>query len=191
MRLRLSSIIVAVLIFSSVNSINSQTAPRQQDQQVDVVKIRANEVSLDIVVRDKKGRPVRDLTAADFEVYEDGVRQQIGSFRFVLRQPTEGGNTTAGATSVREGPAPGVAAPRDVTSPGVIALVFDRLSPEARALARKAGLAYAEEGITSGGFTGVFGIDQALRTIQSYTDSPELVRQAVERATSTRSEEHT
>ena len=185
MRLRLSSIIVAVLIFSSVNSINSQTAPRQQDQQVDVVKIRANEVSLDIVVRDKKGRPVRDLTAADFEVYEDGVRQQIGSFRFVLRQPTEGGNTTAGATSVREGPAPGVAAPRDVTSPGVIALVFDRLSPEARALARKAGLAYAEEGITTGGFTGVFGIDQALRTIQSYTDSPELVRQAVERATST------
>ena len=185
MKLRLSSIIVVVLTFSSVNSINSQTAPRQQDQQVDVVKIRANEVSLDIVVRDKKGRPVRDLTAADFEVYEDGVRQQIGSFRFVLRQPTEGGNTTAGATSVREGPAPAVAAPRDVTSPGVIALVFDRLSPEARALARKAGLAYAEEGITAGGFTGVFGIDQALRTIQSYTDSPELVRQAVERATST------
>jgi hypothetical protein len=67
----------------------------------------------------------------------------------------------------------------------VVALVFDRLSPEARALARKAGLAYAEEGITGGGFTGVFGIDQALRTIQSYTDNPELLRQAVEKATST------
>ena len=66
----------------------------------------------------------------------------------------------------------------------MIALVFDRLSPEARALARKAGLAYAEEGITGGGFTGVFGIDQALRTIQSYTDNPELIKQAVERVTS-------
>jgi len=180
----MSSILVVALTLSSANSINSQTASRQQHQEEPVVRIRANEVSLDIVVRDKKGHPVRDLTASDFEVYEDGVRQQIGSFRFVLREPTERGNTTAGATSGKEGPASRVAPPRDVASAGVIALVFDRLSPEARALARKAGLAYAEEGITGGGFTGVFGIDQALRTIQSYTDNPELIRQAVERATS-------
>jgi len=184
MRTRLSSILVVVLAFSCVISINSQTAS-QQRQEDSVVRIRANEVSLDIVVRDKKGRPVRDLSAADFEVYEDGVRQQIGGFRFVLREPATGGITTPGAASGKEGAAPRVAPPRDVASASVIALVFDRLSPEARALARKAGLAYAEEGITGGGFTGVFGIDQALRTIQSYTDNQELIRQAVERATST------
>jgi VWFA-related protein len=178
----MSSILVVLLTFSSFNSINSQTASQQQRQD-EPVRIRANEVTLDIVVRDKKGRPVRDLTAADFEVYEDGVHQEIGSFRFVLRQPTEAGNPVA-TTGGKTVPAPRIPAPRDVGSAGVIALVFDRLSPEARALARKAGLAYAEEGITGGGFTGVFGIDQALRTIQSYTDSPELIRQAVERATS-------
>src|SRR5205809_7151097 len=182
MRIRLSSILVALLTFSSFNSISSQTASQQQRQEEPVVRIRANEVTLDIVVRDKKGRPVRDLTAADFEIYEDGVRQQIGSFRFVLRQPTEAGNPTIATTGGKEGPAP-VPAPRDVGSAGVIALVFDRLSPEARALARKAGLAYAEEGITGGGFTGVFGIDQALRTVQSYTDNMELIKQAVERVT--------
>lgn len=184
MRTRLSSILVVVLAFSCVISINSQTAS-QQRQEDSVVRIRANEVSLDIVVRDKKGRPVRDLSAADFEVYEDGVRQQIGGFRFVLREPATGGITTPGAASGRKEAAPRVAPPRDLASAGVVALVFDRLSPEARALARKAGLAYAEEGITGGGFTGVFGIDQALRTIQSYTDNQELIRQAVERATST------
>ena len=184
MRIRTSSILVVVLTFCSFNSINSQTASQQQRQEEPAVRIRANEVSLDIVVRDKKGRPVRDLTETDFEVYEDGVRQQIGSFRFVLRQPTEAGNTAVATTGGKEGPAPRVSPPRDLASAGVIALVFDRLSPEARALARKAGLAYAEEGITGGGFTGVFGIDQALRTIQSYTDNPELIKQAVERVTS-------
>ena len=183
MRIHLCSILVVTLALCSISSTKSQTVSQQQNRDEPEVRIRANEVALDIVVRDKTGRPVRDLSANDFEVYEDGVRQQVGSFRFVLRE-APAASTTAGAASGK-GVAPRVAPPRDVASVGVIALVFDRLSPEARALARKAGLAYAEEGITGGGYTGVFGIDQALRTIQSYTDNPELVRQAVERATST------
>jgi VWFA-related protein len=182
------SILVVTLTLCSISSSKSQAVSQQQNRDEPEVRIRANEVALDIVVRDKTGRPVRNLTANDFEVYEDGVRQQVGSFRFVLREAP--GSTTAGAASGKDAP-PRVAPPGDAASVGVIALVFDRLSPEARALARKAGLAYAEEGITGGGFTGVFGIDQALRTIQSYTDSPELVRQAVERATSTTTSTYT
>ena len=37
-------------------------------------------VLVDVVVRDKRGQPVRDLSASDFEVTEDGVAQTIGSF---------------------------------------------------------------------------------------------------------------
>ena len=37
-------------------------------------------VLVDVVVRDKKGQPVRDLTQADFEIVEDGVPQKLGSF---------------------------------------------------------------------------------------------------------------
>src|SRR5438105_10636333 len=116
MRIRLSSILVVLLTFSSFNSINSQTTSQQQHQEEPVVRIRANEVTLDIVVRDKKGRPVRDLTPADFEIYEDGVRQQIGSFRFVLRQPTEAGNATVPTPGGKPVTAPRVPAPRDVGS---------------------------------------------------------------------------
>src|ERR1043165_7873389 len=71
------------------------------------------------------------------------------------------------------------------STPAVTALVFDRLSPEARSLARKAGLAYAQQGMGAGSFTGVFGIDQSLRTIQSFTDDAQLITDAVERATGT------
>src|SRR6185503_15249377 len=76
-------------------------------------------------------------------------------------------------------------APPKRSAPTVTALVFDRLSPEARSLARKAGLAYAQEGMASGGFTGVFGIDQSLRTVQTFTDNTQLIKDAVERATGT------
>src|SRR5262245_26628585 len=158
-----------------------QTTPQDQD---DVIRVRSNEVRLDVVVKDKKGRPIRDLKAADFEVLEDGVAQKIESFRFVSREAVPDG-----ASESKDGKSPtapttptGPAPPRR-TTPTVTALVFDRLSPEARALARKAGLAYAQQDMGAGSFTGVFGIDQTLRTIQGFTDNTELIKDAVDRAT--------
>jgi VWFA-related protein len=157
-------------------------SPQQQDE---VLRVRTNEVKLDVVVKDKKGRPVKDLAASDFEIYEDGVRQQVESFRFVMHEATVGDNpdrTPIRRESNTETPQRPTSA-KNTGNPGIIALVFDRLSPEARALARKAGLAYARESITSGDFTAVFGIDQSLRTFQSFTDNSELVKQAIENVT--------
>jgi VWFA-related protein len=39
--------------------------------------------------------------------------------------------------------------------------------------------------MASGGFTGVFGIDQSLRTVQTFTDDSQLIKDAVEQATGT------
>lgn len=155
---------------------------RAQDQE-EVIRVRSNEVRLDVVVKDKKGRPLKDLNASDFEVLEDGVPQKIESFRFVSREAPaniagKGEDKSAEAVTT-----PPMAPKR--SAPAVTALVFDRLSPEARSLARKAGLAYAQEGMASGGFTGVFGIDQSLRTVQPFTDDSQLIKDAVERATGT------
>ncbi len=41
---------------------------------------RVEQVTVDVVVVDGKGRPVTDLTRESFEIYEDGVRQAIASF---------------------------------------------------------------------------------------------------------------
>jgi hypothetical protein len=40
-----------------------------------------------VVVRDKKGAILRGLRAADFEVYEDGVRQDVESLDLLERTP--------------------------------------------------------------------------------------------------------
>jgi hypothetical protein len=62
-------------------------APVYAQQDDDVVRVRSNEVRLDVVVKDKKGRSIKDLKATDFEVLEDGVPQKVESFRFVTREP--------------------------------------------------------------------------------------------------------
>jgi hypothetical protein len=49
-------------------------------------------VTLDVVVRDRRDRAVRDLTARDFEVYEDGVLQRIESFEVFGRRAGRAGS---------------------------------------------------------------------------------------------------
>src|ERR1051325_7340264 len=68
-----------------IAAIGLQAVSQEQDE---VVRVRSNEVRLDVVVKDKKGRPIRDLKASDFEILEDGVPQKVESFRFVSRETT-------------------------------------------------------------------------------------------------------
>src|SRR5262249_58961974 len=83
--------------------------PRNSDQGA-TVRIGSEEVLLDVVVRDKKGRPVTDLKADEIEVYEDGVKQQINSFRKVektdLIEGADASNNAAGAAPGHAGGPP-------------------------------------------------------------------------------------
>ena len=58
---------------SSQNS-NTQAATAEKDT---VIKIGVDEVRLDAVVVDRNGRQITDLTADDFEIYQDGKPQKI------------------------------------------------------------------------------------------------------------------
>jgi VWFA-related protein len=160
---------------------------QSQQQPVEVLRVRSNEVRLDVVVKDKKGHTVKDLSQADFEVREDGVSQRIQSFRYVNRDAPADSTANSDTRNTDRKESESVTSqpltPPRRTTPGVTALVFDRLSPEARSLARRAGTAYAQEGMAAGDFTGVFRIDQSLITVQSFTDSSEQVKTAIERAT--------
>src|SRR5688500_2027154 len=68
------------------------TADRSARQEP---RLRTNTtaVVVDVVVRDQKGRPVTDLRKEDFEIYEDGVRQQLADVTVVMphvSQPSAG-----------------------------------------------------------------------------------------------------
>src|ERR1700737_1934209 len=76
--------LASVLMITSALIAFPQTQSKSEPQEPERIVVERSEVVLDAVVRDKKGRPVTNLTVADFAVYEDGVRQQISSFRLVI-----------------------------------------------------------------------------------------------------------
>ncbi len=166
----------------------------QQDRPVEApqatVKSTSQEVLLDVVVRDKKGHLVKDLTAKDFDLLDDGQKQTIRSFRLVTR--FEGGPDTNTSSAVAPtvvgatGGKPGTALD-PLRQIRIISLVFGPLGPDARKNARTA----VEDLLkTEGGsnlFFGVFAIDQRLTIVQPYTLNKDLVWKAVDRITSSTS----
>src|SRR5918911_358918 len=188
MRLLVACMCIAGVALAGLSQ--TRTAPEQQGNQK--VVVNAAEVPFDVVVRDKKGRAVTDLSASDFEVYEDGVPQQINSFRLVAREDRGGGTVAddSGKANASEGKNPSknpgavqinqVAGGVEAGSRlGGVAIVFDRLSPDARARAREAALGYVGE---KDDLVGVFLTDLSLVVLQPYTDDMQLVRKAIENA---------
>lgn len=61
---------------------NGSQTPRSQPASGDdeVIKLESTLVDIPLLVSDRSGRYVPQLSARDFELYEDGVRQKIASF---------------------------------------------------------------------------------------------------------------
>ena len=57
--------------------------PRAQPPSRPTFGTATSAVVVDVVVRDKQGRPITDLAIADFEIFEDGVAQEIGALSMV------------------------------------------------------------------------------------------------------------
>lgn len=75
----------------------AQDQPSDQAPQQPVFRTGVDSVSVDVTVTDRNGRPVTDLTAADFDVREAGVPQTITSFRLI-----ETGDGTDDPAAARE-----------------------------------------------------------------------------------------
>lgn len=58
-----------------------QPGQRSTADEDDVVRIETNLVTCDILIVDRQGNPVENLTADDFSISEDGQPQQVGHFR--------------------------------------------------------------------------------------------------------------
>ena len=168
------------LALAAGTTVAAQQPPPQRAIEGDATSVTA--IVVDVVVRDRQGNPVAGLAPGDFQIFEDGVRQDIGSLTAVNKPPVTAPGapaTVAGAP----GDAPGVAAQK---APEVLALVFDRLSADGRALAFNAAEQYIGQGKVSNNVVAVFGIDLSLVFHQTFTRDADAIRAAI-RAASGRS----
>src|SRR3979490_1461941 len=61
------------------------------DQSSATIRSTVQEVLLDLVFRDKKGRTIRDVRPEEIHVLEDGVEQNLTSFRLIEGNAAEPG----------------------------------------------------------------------------------------------------
>ena len=160
----------------------SQEKPATKKSDDDeIVRVNSNLVNVDVTVKDKKGKVVRDLKAEDFTITENGVKQTIEFFDATLS-----GNTPPEASST--------ATPREPTSPSaprvlprnVVALVLDGQTTESLNLkpVREGIIKYVSDRITDNDSVALFAIAGGLQLLQPFTQDKEKIISAVEQASS-------
>lgn len=134
-------------------------------------------VVVDAFVTDKKGRPVSNLVAEDFDLLDDHKGVQIVGFE----PPRIGVSGEAGETKA----APGAGIERRTSTPDaeVMVIFIDRklLSPGGRMRAIQQGQALASEHLKAGGRVVVVAEDEPLRPLTSLTHDPAEVQKALDR----------
>ena len=74
---------VLVVFATGLLLAQAPNAPAARPQDNPTFRLQVDLVTNDIVVRDEKGNFVSDLKQGEFEIYEDGVKQDIASMTVV------------------------------------------------------------------------------------------------------------
>jgi VWFA-related protein len=134
------------------------------------IKAAAEEVLLDVVVRDKKGHRVDDLKPEDFQIFDNGEPKKITSFRLVRGGEAIG----AGGTRTQLDPL------RQIR---LVTMIFHCSDNNARRLARDAALDLLKGELPQNVYVAIMTIDFKLEVLQAFTNDTALLRQAIDRAT--------
>jgi VWFA-related protein len=159
----------AILIASMSTPARAQTASAQLPPTV--VKTNVDEVVLDVVVRDKKGKPVNDLTESQVSVSDNGVKQTLTSFRLVQ------GSEAISAT--------GAKMPLDpLRQVRLVTLAFEPLGEaDQRLRARNAALDLIKGQQGTNVYYSVVVINTRLLVLQQFTKDQAALSTAIEKAT--------
>lgn len=174
----LSAFLVLLCLFAS--------AVAQTKADDDVIRITTNLVQVDAVVT-KKGKPVKDLKAEDFEIFEDGKQQIITSFVYVSNDVSN--NADALATPAPSGRDP--ITPSDPNSPPPIpaeiarrriAFVVDDygLSAQSIAAVRRQLRRFIDERLNPNDLVAIIRTSRARRELPHLTNDKSRINQAWE-----------
>jgi VWFA-related protein len=166
---------LAALILPA-SQIGAQSTPPNppNPQSAPAIHTTVNEVVLDLVVRDQKGRLVKNLTPADVDIYEDGVRQKIKSLKLV-----SGEEAPAQPAGEPLSDAPGRPMPMPLRDLNLVCIVFHGLDAHTKKWAVDAAQEYIKTQLRPGAWVGVFNLDAKLTPLYPFsTNRAELLRAA-------------
>ena len=172
-------LVLAVVVLSVAGQ--QPTATPRPIGDNDVVKISTNLIQIDVTVTDKNGKIVRDLKPEDFEVYENGQKQQISNFSFInnTRETTVKPVEVAPRTQVPLPPMP--VRPEQVRR--TIALVVDDLSLsfESTYYARRALKKFVDEQMQDGDLVAIIRTGGGIGALQQFTTDKRQLYAAIDK----------
>jgi VWFA-related protein len=168
---RIARAAIAAVLLAAIPLIAQQNGAAPQKKPI--FEAQSTVVLLDIVVRDKKGNPVRDLRPDEVKVSEDGMPRDLTAFRLVEGQVSDDRIT---------GPMPAGLQPDPSRQVSLVTMVFDKVLDN-RHLSKQAALDFVANNMQSNVWISVFSIDQRLYLRQPFTQDPYLVKQAINAAT--------
>jgi VWFA-related protein len=178
-----AALLSGALAIAAAPVVLAQQQPTPPELRRDVFRVDTEVVLLDVVARDKKGRTVRDLRPDEVEVYEDGIRQETGSFRFLDSRAIGEALEDAAEDPAATAPAAEPVRPGESRHLNLVTFLFDQLGPDGRSTARKAALSFLEIENRPDVYVSVFQVRDSLKLVQQFTTDRESVRAAVLHAT--------
>lgn len=177
------ALLLSVCVFVSALAQTKQAPqPQKKSEETDddVVRITTNLVQVDAVVT-KGGKAVTDLTADDFEIYEDGRKQTIASFAYISNVP----KATAEPAPAKAKPVAAVPPPR-LNRDGqrrTVALVVDDLGLSAESMnqVKKQLRKFIAEELQPNDLVAVIRTSGELGALQQFTNDKRLLGRAVDR----------
>jgi VWFA-related protein len=131
------------------------------------IRVTATEVALDLVVRDKKGRQVKNVKPGDLEIYEDGVRQQLLSFRLVPGREQERRQQDSQAKAQPGG------ASLPLRELNTICIVFHNIDPVTRPHAIEIVKEFIKANLPAESYIGIFNLNEKLIPVHEFTKNRE------------------
>jgi len=170
------SALALVVMLSFACGLAAQTpAPKQattKTTKTPIVRVNSDEVTLDMVFRDKKGRPITDILPGQVHVFENGVGQNLTSFRYVNGE--EAASALASPAS-----SPAIDPIRKLR---LVTLVFENLNLDDKRFFRQAILDIVKMKPDKDLYFSIVVIDQKLSMIQQFTNDPKVLLKSVDKS---------
>jgi VWFA-related protein len=168
--------IVSILVCLSGAQLGSAQDTQPQPTGA-VIRTSVQEVVLDLVVRDSKGKIVKNLQQNEVEILEDGVKQDIRSFRLIqgrdVFQQEKGQSAKATVSKAAGNPLHAV---------NLVCIVFHNLDAYTKRYAVEAATEFIKNDMTEDTWVAIFNLDSRLTVLHEFTRDKSALLEAANHA---------
>jgi VWFA-related protein len=179
---RTALLVIVNTVLACLVASGQAPSPGNQIDHPPVIRTTTHEVLVDLVVRDKHHRLIRDLRPEEVEISEDGVPQRINAFRNIEgaeQLQTErrvAKNASAAPVQLIDSPA----TVKSLRQVNFVAIVFADIAPLNVEFAREAVLEFLKSDNLPNTYVSIYRLGRILNVARFYTDDKELLAKSVD-----------